>query len=125
MSSESDTRGRLNRYDALASVPVKNGEIEEHTVGEGSLILIYQVQYRPMFQKIRRLVARGDSKGFTRKVELDLLGVEVWRLIDGKNDVRTIVQRFARTHTLDMREAEVSVTLFLRSLGKKGLIGMG
>ncbi|MDY0220463.1 MAG: PqqD family protein [Desulfobacterium sp.] len=124
MSLESDTRGRLNRYDALASVPIKSADIEEHAVGESSLILTYQVQYRPMFQKIRRLVARGHSKGFTRKVELDLLGVGVWRLIDGKNNVQTIVRRFARTHTLDIREAEVSVTLFLRSLGKKGLIGM-
>lgn len=114
----------LNRYDALACVPVKSVAVEEDAAEDGTLVLSYPFGYRPMFQKIRRLVGRNPSSGFTRKVELDLLGVGVWHLIDGKTNVRTIIQRFARAHALDLKEAEVSVTLFLRSLGKKGLIGM-
>lgn len=122
MTSRSDTP--LNRYDALACVPVKSVSVEEYDPGDGTLVLSYPFGYRPVFQKIRRLVGRGPSSGFTRKVELDLLGVGVWRLIDGRNNVRTIIKRFAKAHALDLKEAEVSVTLFLRSLGKKGLIGM-
>ncbi len=123
MPSRSNTP--LSRNDALACVPVKSVAVEEQAADDGTLVLSYPFAYRPIFQKIRRFVGRGVSPGFTRKVELDLLGAGVWQLIDGRNNVRTIIERFARAHSLDIKEAEVSVTLFLRSLGKKGLIGMG
>lgn len=59
-----------------------------------------------------------------KKLQLDALGTEVWDLIDGRRSVRKIIQRFAETHRLHPREAEVSVTRFLRELGKRGLIGL-
>jgi hypothetical protein len=48
----------------------------------------------------------------------------VWNLMDGKRSVRQLVKIFAGTHRLEPREAEVSVTQFIRELGRRGLIGM-
>ena len=59
-----------------------------------------------------------------RKLELDALGTAVWDLIDGRQSVRALVARFAKQHRLQHRDAEVSVTNFLRELGRRGLIGM-
>jgi hypothetical protein len=35
-----------------------------------------------------------------------------------------MIQTFAETHRLENREAEVSVTQFIRELGKRGLLGL-
>ena len=114
----------LNRYDSLSCIPEKSVDVEEIFLGEDCLRLSYQASYRPLFLKVRQLVGRTGSPKFTRKVELDQLGTQVWNLIDGKNDVHAIIGQFAGMHNLDPKEAEISVVLFLRSLGKKGLIGM-
>lgn len=120
----SKTHKDLNRHDSLSCIPEKSIHVEEIFQGTDSLVLSYQASYRPLLLKVRKLAGRTGSTTFTRKVELDLLGIHVWNLIDGKNDVLSIICKFAEIHKLDMKEAEVSVTLFLRSLGKKGLIGM-
>jgi hypothetical protein len=44
--------------------------------------------------------------------------------VDGKRSVRRIVQIFAEDHRLENREAEISVTSFIRELGQRGLIGL-
>ncbi len=123
MTSKGNTE--LNRTDALSCIPEKSRDVREISTGSGALLLSYGVAYRPLFLKVRRLVGRTGATTFTRKVELDLLGAQVWHLIDGERDVLAIIRQFAGLHGLDIKEAEVSVTLFLCSLGKKGLIGMG
>jgi len=52
------------------------------------------------------------------------LGTEVWELLDGGTRVRDVIRQFAARHSLHQREAELSVTRFLRELGKRGLIGL-
>ncbi|MBI9088343.1 MAG: PqqD family protein [Desulfobacterium sp.] len=121
----------LNRTDALSCIPEKSRDVREVSTGPEvstdpeALVLSLGVAYRPLYLRVRRLMGRSGATTFTRKVELDLLGAQVWHLIDGKRDVGAIIREFAGLHGLDLKEAEVSVTLFLRSLGKKGLIGMG
>ena len=68
----------------------------------------------------RDLLHRLDQE----RLQLDNLGTEVWKMIDGKRTVRDIVDAFAETHQLEGREAEMAVTQFLRDLGKRGLIGL-
>ncbi len=91
----------------------------------GNMILTYQVVYRPLFLKVKKLLRSGRADTFTKKLQLDELGVHVWSLMDGTRNVDTIIDEFARAHCLNRREAQVSVTLFLKSLGERGLIGMG
>ena len=57
-----------------------------------------------------------------RRVELDELGSEVLRLCDGRRSVEEIIEKFASSHKLTFREAQVSVTTFLKQLTQRGII---
>ena len=62
--------------------------------------------------------------GATKTFELDPLGLFVWQACDGKTPVRQVIKRLARHYNLNEREAEVSTLAFLRTLMRKGLIGI-
>lgn len=57
-----------------------------------------------------------------RKVELDRLGASVLEMCDGRRTVEKIVENFAAGHKLTFREAQLSVTQFLRQLTHRGLV---
>jgi hypothetical protein len=57
-------------------------------------------------------------------LQLDALGTAVWELLDGRRSVQQIIERFADTYSLHAKEAEVSVSQFLRELGRRELIGL-
>ena len=118
------TEKQLGRADALSCVPEKNRMVKETVLESGDLILSCPQVYKPFFQKIRSLIGQSSDKTYIRKIELDQLGRDVWEMIDGKKDVNTIVREFADRHSVHVREAEMSVTLFMKSLGEKGLIGI-
>ena len=114
----------LTKKDSLSFIPQKNKQVEEETLSSGDMILTYQVVYRPFYMAIKKMIGSGKETTFTKKIQLDGLGVHVWSLMDGKKSVKSIIREFADYHKLNYREAEISVTLFLKSLGEKGLIGM-
>lgn len=115
---------KLKKNDALLCIPEKNTMVKEDFLNSGDLILTYQAMYKPFFLKIKKITGQNQKNTFTRKIQLDGLGVDVWSLLDGEKNVKTIIKKFAALHRLNYREAEISVTLFLRSLGEKGLIGI-
>ena len=117
-------KNKLTKNNALLCIPEKNSLVEEIFLDSGDLILSYQAIYKPFFIKIRKIIRKNPEKSFRRKIQLDSLGVDVWSLLDGEKNVKTIIKEFANLHTLNYKEAEISVTLFLRSLGEKGLIGI-
>ncbi len=117
-------KNKLTKNNALLCIPEKNSLVEEIFLDSGDLILSYQAIYKPFFIKIRKIIRKNPEKSFRRKIQLDSLGVDVWSLLDGEKNVKTIIKEFAALHTLNYKEAEISVTLFLRSLGEKGLIGI-
>jgi hypothetical protein len=115
---------KISRADALKSKPVKNSDVRETQLAGGERLLTYPVTARPWFAGwFKRLGGAGDGIYF-KKLQLDTLGADVWDLMDGQRSVRTIIEQFAVKHQLHRKEAEVSVTAFLRELGKRGLIGL-
>lgn len=115
---------QLTKSRALTLTPVKNMDAAEVILNSGVVVIHYPVTMRPWMAKwIRRFKGSSPQMG-SRKLQLDTLGTQVWKMIDGKRTVRDIVDTFARTHQLPRREAEMAVTQFLRDLGKRGLVGM-
>lgn len=113
-----------SKDQALACIPVKNPRISEDDNGSGEVCLTYQVQVKPWFQGIyQRFSSRRDTV-MDRKLQLDALGTAVWRMIDGQRTVREIIDAFQTTHRVNRREAELSVSTFLKELGKRGLLAM-
>lgn len=112
----------ISRDQALLCIPEKNSLAKEDALESGDLILTYPATYKPFFSKIQQLIRKDPKKTFTRKIQLDSLGVDVWKNIDGQKTVKTLIKDFSDLHRLNYKEAEISVTLFLKSLGEKGLI---
>ena len=52
------------------------------------------------------------------------MGSAVWQMFDGEKDIKTIIVDVADQTGLTLQEAEISVTTFLRQLGRRGLILM-
>jgi hypothetical protein len=73
---------------------------------------------------VAKRLGGSSARVQTKKLQLDAMGTAVWDLVDGKRSVRGIVRIFAETHRLENKEAEVSVTSFIRELGKRGLLGL-
>ena len=72
---------------------------------------------------VRRLGGRPEEAPL-RKTELDEMGSMVWGLIDGDRTVHDIIREFSEHYQLHPKEAEVSVTQFIRMLGNRGLVGL-
>ena len=112
------------RHKALECVPVKNPQVSEEEQENGELRLQYQVRVRPWFHGVVKKITKSSSTVINRTLQLDILGASVWQMIDGKKSVRKIIDEFQKVHQLDRKEAEISVTTFLKQLGERGLIAM-
>ena len=114
----------FSRKQALACVPVRNPQIREHQNEQGDLCLAYQVRIKPWFQNIVQRITGRTNDIIERKLQLDGLGSSVWQMINGQQNVKELIAEFQSIHQLNHREAEISVTAFLKELGKRGLIVM-
>lgn len=113
----------LDRQQALACTPIRNPEVEEIETPDG-ILLRYPVEIKPWFQSIFKRLSNRDSNIVIRRLQLDALGSSVWQMVDGKRNVAGITEQFRKTHQLGTREAELSVTGFLKDLGSRSLIAM-
>ena len=114
----------ISRSQALAYTPVKSVQITEVRLETGEVLIEYPLAVRPLIAAVARRLGRQQNLVQTKKLQLDTLGTSVWDLVDGNRSVSRIIKIFAKTHRLENREAEISVTQFIRELGKRGLLGL-
>ena len=115
----------LSRIEALEFTPVKSRHISEIRLESGEVIIEYPLSVRPWIGAVAKRLGGFQDRKQTKKVQLDAMGTSVWDLVDGQRSVRRIIQIFAKSHRLGNKEAEVSVTSFIRQLGQRGLLGLG
>ena len=115
---------RVDRAEAFKFIPVKNIQITEERLDSGEILIRYPVTLRPWIAGIVKRFSGSNAELQSKPLQLDQLGTEVWGLIDGSRSVRRIIEIFAKTHQLQIREAEVAVSQFIRMLGQRGLIGL-
>jgi len=114
----------ISRAEALERIPVKNIQVTEARLETGEVVISYPITMRPFFAGLVKRFGGPEVQIQMKKLQLDELGTSVWDMINGKFSVRQLAERFAKTHRLEAREAEVSVTQFMRELGRRGLIGL-
>ena len=113
-------RQSLSRQQALAVTPIRNQRLTWKEVGGGDVLLTIP----------RRADRLGRAIGFIFKIPnhkellLDEVGGKVWELCDGKNDIGAIVAETSRRYKLNKREAEVSVTTYIKMLAERRLVGL-
>jgi len=114
---------KISRDKAMSCKPVKNIQVTETRLETGTVMLTYPVGTRPWVAALIKRFSGAVQKPITKKLELDTLGSAVWDLLDGNRSVKKVIREFSKTYRLHSAEAEMSVTQFLRELGKRGLIG--
>jgi hypothetical protein len=118
-------QGQLTRAQALEFTPVKSPKFKESRLGTGHVLIEYPLTVPPWISALARRMGKTLDRTRTRKLQLDALGTEVWDMVDGRRSVRQIIHLFSETHRVSTKEAEISVTRFIRELGRRGLIGLG
>lgn len=114
----------MNRTESLSCIPQHLPGITWEHSEKGEIIIEYPLNIKPFFLQIAKRFNKRSEQKLTKKLQLDSLGSSVWLLIDGKNDVKTIIEKFAEGCGLSLQEAEQSVTTFFLQLGRRGLIAM-
>lgn len=115
----------LTREQALACIPVRNNVVSWERQESGSVQIEYNLVLKPFLQSIFKRFNRNEQQQPpTRKLELDTFGSQVWEMLDGSRTTGQIIRLFAASHEISNQEAERSVTIFLRELGKRGLIAL-
>ena len=115
----------LTRDQALACTPVRNNIVSWETLDSGLVRVEYVLVLKPLLKSISERFGSASDELPTRKLELDALGSQVWQMIDGSRTTAQLIEEFARLQKISNQEAEQSITLFLRELGRRGLIAMG
>lgn len=108
------------RATAMQLRPIRNGCVEWTRSADGEALLT--VPRRD--DKIGRVVGGFFHMPESRGIQLDEVGAFVWSLCDGAHTVNSIIQKTSREYRMNRREAEVSVSQFLRMLSDRNLIGM-
>ena len=103
----------------MSSFPVRNQAVEWRVEGERTLLVLQRRR-----DWVGRLLATFFAVPKERQIELDAVGSYVWQNCDGHHTVAELIAALARKHKLDRKEAEVSLTTFLRLLGKRKLIAI-
>ena len=109
----------LTREQALEARPVRNPSLKWRLNDEDNVEVIIP----------RRSDRLGRVMGFlfyvpeNRPIVLDEVGTRVWHLCDGERTVAEMRQTLCDEYKLSKREVEVSLTEYLRTLGKRGMLG--
>jgi len=70
-----------------------------------------------------RIVSRIFMLPDKRVVALDEVGSFVWMQCDGNNSIDMIVRQLRNKYNLTRKEAETSLLMYMRQLGKRGFVG--
>ena len=108
----------LTREESRAARPVVNRLVRIEHADDGKIVL--HVPRRET--SIMRTLCRFFKVSPYRRIALDKLGTFVIEHCDGEHTVRDIIENFANEFRLNEREADVSVTSFLRTLGQRYII---
>jgi len=112
-------KGRPTQQELLKATPYRNERITVDERGDGTVMVCVPVRRpRYMVPPLSWLLPFSPE----RRIELDRLGGEVLNLCNGQTTVERIMKRFAGEHKLSFREAQVSVTEFLKMLTQRGII---
>jgi hypothetical protein len=116
---------QLTREQALRCVPVKNESVQEKRLDSGVVQLTYPLRLKPLLaDAAKRFGLWKDGDPPKKHLQLDEMGTFSWDLMNGKRSVAGMVDALAERYKLHPKEAQVSMTAFLRELGKRGLVGM-
>ena len=124
--AKKSTGPQFSRADSLNAKIVPNPLIESEQDADGNFVLLVPITMKRRYKVLAWFIgkARRDDLPDHKKVELDEVGTVVWKLCDGKHKVKDIVSRVSREYKMPRKEAEHSVTTYLKTLAQKRIIAI-
>lgn len=104
----------------MAIAPIHNAQITWNRVEGGEISLSIPRRSDRLGRVIGRLFRVPDRK----EILLDEVGSTVWEMCDGKHSIANIIAEMSNTYKLNRREAEVSVTTYIKILAERRLVGL-
>ena len=99
--------------------PVRNPELEWAEENERVVLHIKRGEMRSWKLRVVNFFVPLPPD---RRVALDAIGTDVWRLLDGNRTVGKIAKELAKKYKLQPREAELSLQQYFKELGRRGYI---
>ncbi len=114
-----------SRSRSLLATITRPAAVEEESLGPRRVRLCYQTTSPPRLRVLRLLAAQpvGGVRQ-TRRLELDPLGATLWHACAAEPRVVDLVELLMRQHQISYREAEMSVTDYVRRLGQRRLLAL-
>lgn len=109
----------LSRDEAFEARPVRNPALKWR-INDEEVVEVIVPRRKDMFGRVMGFLFFVPE---SRPITLDEVGTRVWHLCDGEHTVEDMVRALSREYKLQRREVEVSLTEYLRTLGKKGIVG--
>ena len=121
----------LSRSEFLSLRPVRSPIVEWEKNEKGEIKLVIPLKKIEEKMKARKKEKKRRATIFSRlfpepeekRIQLDEIGSIVWELCDGEKTTKEIVDFLCQKYKLLQREAEISLSSYLNSLAKRGLIG--
>jgi len=113
------SRPELTREQAMSARPIRNPSLKwrENDDGEAVIVLPRRTDW------VGKALAWMFFVPEARPIALDDVGTFVWQNCDGGQAVSKLIDLLCAEYQLGKREAELSLTEFLKMLGKRGMIG--
>lgn len=102
----------------LASRPLRNLNITEKEISGGGL----ELTVSPVRNRLSRWLSGRRKDRIVRRYQLDSIGTETWRMIDGRTTILTMIEHLASAHGMEPRQAEAAVLTYLRTLAQRGIM---
>lgn len=108
----------MDKQLALGARPQHCPIIRSEEAGPGELSILVHYE-RPRWQQFM-----GAQRDCERTYILDKLGRKIYEWSDGETTVQHMIDTFVKEHHVSIAEAEYSITFYLKTLIRKGLIAM-
>jgi hypothetical protein len=112
-------RPALTREQALRTRPIRNQLLKWKKGEEQEIRLLLPRRNDRIARALCWLFRAPEYK----EIVLDEVGSDIWELCDGGRGVEAIVSAIAGKYKMTRRECETSVSMYLKMLAERNLIG--
>lgn len=119
-------KNRPSRAQVLAARPLRHPKVEwsREPTRDSALPDLVLLRVPRRHDRWGDLMARWFKLPEFKRIELDQIGSDVWELCDGTRSVEVISRRISENYKLNKRQAQTSVTAYLKMLADRRLIGL-
>ena len=116
---------KYTREQMLGARPTRHPQIEwNREPRKSDSVSVVLLKIPRMRSKWADLAAKWLQVPDFKKIELDEIGSDVWEMCDGAHNVEAIAKAIGTAYRLNKRQAEVSVTAYMKMLAERRLLGI-